>query len=327
MPRSRASASDGGSGGDVPRRDPVRLEDDDVVVRLPSRDVAGDDLGQLVHLEPVENSLRDGLDEVAGLEPCVLAGVAAHEGGALQHRVVELPAARDVRAGGAHERAGAQPLAAQHRVLRRRDRDDDVLRGGFLVALCGVRSDRVGECLTATGVAAVDDRRRDVRERRADRGDLRLGLVTAADHAEAHGAFLREVLRCHAARRAGAQPAELIGLDHRQHVVPRSIEQHEHELHAARAGGVRLHAGDAEAEVGGRHHGQPAVLEPQPVARAVLDLARRLPPKRSLDRLERVADREDRLDVLLGQVQRHGRKPIAGALRRRGGALRPLPAG
>ena len=179
------------------------------------------------------------------------------------------------------------------------------------MALCGVRSDRVGECLAAAGVAAVDDRRRDVRKRRADGGDLRLGLVPAADHAEADGALLREMLRRHAARCAGAQPAELIGLDHREHVVPLRMEQHEHELRAARAGGVRLHAGDAEAEVGGRHHGQPAFLEPQPVARAVLDLARCLPAERSLDRLEGVADREDRLDVLLGQVQRHGRKPIA----------------
>ena len=91
----------------------------------------------------------------------------------------------------------------------------------------------------------------------------------------------------------------------------------EHELHTAGAGGVRLHAGDAEAEVGGRHHGQPAVLEPQPVARTVLDLSCRLPPKRSLDRLESIADLEDRLDVLLGQVEGHGGKPM----REAGGAL------
>ena len=96
-------------------------------------------------------------------------------------------------------------------------------------------------------------------------------------------------------------------------VVPRSVEQHEHEPRPAGAGGVRLHTGDAEAEVNGRHHGEPAVLEPQAVARAILDLSCRQPAKRSLHRLERVADREDRLDVLLGQVQRHGQKPIAAA--------------
>ena len=45
-----------GSERDVPGGEPIRLEQDDVVVRLSARDLPGDDLVQLVHLEPVENA-------------------------------------------------------------------------------------------------------------------------------------------------------------------------------------------------------------------------------------------------------------------------------
>ena len=71
---------------------------------------------ELVHLQPVEDTRRDRLDEVAGLAPRVGDRVAAHEGGALEDDVVELPLVRDVRADGADERARQQPVAAQHRV-------------------------------------------------------------------------------------------------------------------------------------------------------------------------------------------------------------------
>ena len=43
--------------GEIPGREPVRLEDDDVVVLLPAGQLAGDDLLKLVHLEPVEDAL------------------------------------------------------------------------------------------------------------------------------------------------------------------------------------------------------------------------------------------------------------------------------
>src|SRR5262249_57724968 len=59
----------GGAGGDIPRGDPVGLEDDDVVVRLAAAYLAGDDLVQLVHLEPVERADLDGLDQVGRLLP------------------------------------------------------------------------------------------------------------------------------------------------------------------------------------------------------------------------------------------------------------------
>ena len=56
---------------DVPRGDPVGLEDDDVLVGLPSGKT-GHDLVELVHLEPVERSRVDGLDQVGGLVPGLL---------------------------------------------------------------------------------------------------------------------------------------------------------------------------------------------------------------------------------------------------------------
>src|SRR6478672_430699 len=59
---------DGRRDGDVPRREPVRLEDDDVLVVLAAGELTADDLLKLVHLEPVENAGLDGLDQVGRLE-------------------------------------------------------------------------------------------------------------------------------------------------------------------------------------------------------------------------------------------------------------------
>src|SRR5256885_8688557 len=101
---------------DVPRCEAVGLEDDDVLVRLAATHFPRYDLLQLVHLEPVENARLHRLDEVGGLEPRILTRVAADEGGALEHHVVELPAATVVRADGADEGARLEPFASQNRV-------------------------------------------------------------------------------------------------------------------------------------------------------------------------------------------------------------------
>ena len=71
-------------------------------------DLAGNDLLQLVHLEPVEDARLDRLDQVGGLELRVVERVAADEGGALEDDVVELAAAAVVRTDRADERAGAR---------------------------------------------------------------------------------------------------------------------------------------------------------------------------------------------------------------------------
>ena len=54
---------------DIPRCETVRLEDDDVVGGAPPGELAHDYLLELVHLEPVEDSAVDRLDQVARLEP------------------------------------------------------------------------------------------------------------------------------------------------------------------------------------------------------------------------------------------------------------------
>ena len=69
-------------------------------------DLLRDDLVQLVDLEPVEHARRHGVDQVAGLDPRLLEPVATHEARSLQDDVVQLSAARDVRAGSDDERAG-----------------------------------------------------------------------------------------------------------------------------------------------------------------------------------------------------------------------------
>ena len=66
-----------------------------------------------MHLEPVEHTAVDGLDQIARLAPRLLERVAADESRALEHDVVELARARIVRADRADERALAQPLSAQ----------------------------------------------------------------------------------------------------------------------------------------------------------------------------------------------------------------------
>src|SRR5439155_16878350 len=74
----------------VPGRDPVRLEEDDVVRVLTPRQLTGHDLVQFVHLEPVENTLPDGLDQVRRLDLRLFEPVAADERRSGQHDVVEL---------------------------------------------------------------------------------------------------------------------------------------------------------------------------------------------------------------------------------------------
>ena len=55
---------DARAGGQVPRRDAVRLEHDHVVVGCAAGNLPRDDLLQLVHLEPVQDPLLDGVDQV-----------------------------------------------------------------------------------------------------------------------------------------------------------------------------------------------------------------------------------------------------------------------
>src|SRR5438876_243277 len=171
----------------------------------------------------------DGLDQVGRLHLRLLERVAADERGALEHDVVELAAARMVGTDGADQRALAQPFAAQHRIARRGDRDDDVLLGRLLVRLDGLRTDLLAEGPEASLRAAVGDDALDRGDRGPDARHLAPGLPAAADHAEGGRAGPREVLRRDAARPAGAKLAELVRLDHSGELARFCAEQRDDE--------------------------------------------------------------------------------------------------
>src|SRR3984893_2329682 len=162
----------GGSDCDVPGREAVRLEEDDVLVGCPSDQVAADDLLQLVHLQPVEHADLDRLDQVAGLEPRAFHRIAADKGGPLQHDVVELSTPAVVGANRAYERPAPEPLAAQHRIGRRRRRADDVFIGRIAVAFTGLGADLPAERRERLRRAAVRDDPPDSGHCRPDAGDL-----------------------------------------------------------------------------------------------------------------------------------------------------------
>ena len=90
--------------------------------------LAGDDLLQLVHLEPVEDAALDRLDQVARLELACSTRVAADERGALEHGVVEL-AARGSFAPTAHTSAPSLSHSPRSTGSSSGHGDDDVLLG------------------------------------------------------------------------------------------------------------------------------------------------------------------------------------------------------
>src|SRR5215213_5117452 len=297
---------------EVPRGEAVGLEDQDVFVELPPRELPADDLVELVHLEPVEHARLYGFDQIARLALRVLDRVAADERSPLEHDVVELASARVVRADRADERAGPQPLAAQHGVARGRHGDDDVLGGCLPVALAGLRADLPAELRQPLLVPAVGDHGLEGRQRRANRRYLAAGLPAAADQAERGRALAREVLRSHTARGAGAQLSESVGLDHGYGSARLGREQEDDEGRAVAAGGVRLQAGQTELPVDRPHHCEKALLVTRALSWHVLDRARGEPPEATFHRLERILGRQQVGDLRLRQVQRQ-----RGRLRRR----------
>ena len=118
--RARARARRARADRDVPRGEPVRLEDDDVVVGLAARHLAGDDLLQLVHLEPVEDAAPRPARSGRPTRCCDCSSESQQTNAARSRTTLSSSrAARVVRADGADERARPQPLAAQHRVASR----------------------------------------------------------------------------------------------------------------------------------------------------------------------------------------------------------------
>ena len=104
-----------------------------------------------------------------------------------------------------------------------------------------------------------------------------------------------------AARRTGAQLAELVRLEHRDELRRVGAEEEDDEARAVAEARVDLRSRVAELEIGGGHDRERSFLEPEPVARPVLDAARRHAPEAGLDRLHCVGRREELGDVLLGR--------------------------
>ena len=160
---------------------------------------------------------------------------------------------------------------------------------------------------------AFGSRRRRARstgQRRADARDLRLRLVAAADDAERRAPLRREVPRRDAARRAGPQLPEPVGLDHRDELRRLGVEEADDERRAVRGRRVELPAGEPELAVGSRHVRERALGQPEPAPRRDLDLARApsagsTPRRPRPRRPARAAPRRR-----LGQVERHASRSL-----------------
>ena len=228
--------------------------------------------------------------------------VAADEDGALEDRVVELARPRLVRADRADERPGLQPLAAEHRVLRGRDRDDDVLLGRVAMRLAGLGADFLAELLELLLGPAVGD---DALDRRARASRMHATWLSACQPQPMTPSVLRvglgEVLRSDTARRSRAELAHLVGLDHRRQLGLLGVEEHDDERRPTGKRRIGLETGEPELLVDGGHHGERTLAGPRPRARPVLDRAPRHSLEARLDSHERVGRRQQLSDLGFGQ--------------------------
>src|SRR5207302_10071086 len=85
---------------------------------------------------------------------------------------LQLARAENVRPARAHERAGTEPLAAQHGIARRRDRNHDVLLGGIAVTLALLCAYALAELAERHFGAAVGDDALDSRNGCTDASNL-----------------------------------------------------------------------------------------------------------------------------------------------------------
>jgi thiosulfate/3-mercaptopyruvate sulfurtransferase len=255
-----------------------------------------------VYLEPVERAGVDRLDQIARLAAGLGERVAADERGALDDDVVQLAPARIVCPGRTDEGTRRQPFAPQDRVAGARDRDDDVLLARLAVALGGFGSDPPTELLERLRSAAERNHSLDARDGRTDTGDLRLGLTTAPDDAERRRTGARKMLRGDAARGTRAELAEPGRLDDSGKLAALGIEKQHYNVVARR---VRLDRRVAELVVDRRHHRERAVLEGQSTPRLEPCGPAREVHQRALHGRQRILGREKRVDLGLGEEERH----------------------
>jgi hypothetical protein len=182
---------------------------------------------KFVDLEPVEDALRDRLDQIAGLESRLLAGVATDEAGALEHDVVEL-AARLVGADAADERAVPEPLTPDNGIAGARRSHDDVTRRRLLAGAGRLAVVVVAERRQALAVTTGDGGTPEPRQGLAESGDQPGGLPAAADQPQAAGPRTGEPPSCDRDRGAGASLRQSSSLDHGLEPGPVEPEEEQH---------------------------------------------------------------------------------------------------
>ena len=275
--------------------------------RCASAQLAGDDLVQLVHLEPVEDAGRDRLDQVAGLAPRLLARVAADERRPLEHDVVELPRGRPVGAHRADERAGRQPVAAR-------------ARGRFEVVAVTTMSCSAASAVRLAGSAPTRSqnaaRRSGVRHEATTRSTDGTAARIAATCVSAcppqpmtpsaRAPVPREVLRRDAARRSRAEPAEQVRLDHGREraVLEREQEDDERAPRRRRSRSSSAPRTPSSTSTAGMTASAPSSSGRRSRGTIVTSPAA-MPAERLLDDRHGVGGRQQRLDVGLGEVERH----------------------
>ena len=274
---------------DVPRREPVRLEDDDVLVRLPPRERARDDLVQLVHLEPVEDARLHRLDEVARLELRACSSSRSRRSSrARAPRCRARGASRRSRRPRTTSAPGRSHSPRSTGSRERRDRDDDVLASAASRWLSPASAPtRRQNAASRSGVRQNATTRSMVGNRRADARDLRLGLVAAADDAERACARSArgDVPRRRSPHRSGAARARL------PRCTATSSELFESNMQTTKVApfGVAAYsfppASPSSASAAAMSASAPSgSLQPSP--RGDLDVAVRHPPEARLDRLD-----------------------------------------
>jgi hypothetical protein len=130
--------------------------------------------------------------------------------------------------------------------------------------------------------------------------------VAAPDHAQRGGAALRQISSGNPARRTGPELPQTVGLDHGDESGRLRVEEADDERRSLGRRGIELPTGEAEAEIRRGHVRERALGKPEPPSRRDLDLAGRHPAEARFDGVDGGVRRDERGDVGLGEVQRHG---------------------
>src|SRR2546425_8195626 len=111
---------------DILNRDSVGLEQRDVVGLRPPRNLAGDNLADLIDAVPGDQTASHRLHEVASLLLRLLNRVRRHEGASTDRDVIEFAGLEAVRSDGIDVASGTQPISMDDRLRRIRRGDGHV---------------------------------------------------------------------------------------------------------------------------------------------------------------------------------------------------------